>query len=50
MVAKLEKIKLCADEQHSSHFKVKQKDDEVSALQKTIGELQLCLFQEREQV
>ena len=47
---RLEKFKTAAESQHSSEWKVQQKDEEVKALQKAISDLQVCLFQEREQV
>ena len=47
---RLEKFKTAAESQHSSQWKVQQKDEEVKALQKAISDLQVCLFQEREQV
>ena len=47
---RLEKFKTAAESQHSSQWKVQQKDEEINALQKGISDLQVCLFQEREQV
>ena len=50
MTERLEKFRGAAEEQHSSQWKVQQKDEEIGALQTAISDLQVCLFQEREQV
>ena len=50
VMERLEKFKCATEEQHSSQWKVQQKDDEIGALQTAISDLQVCLFQEREQV
>jgi len=50
MLARLESYRNAVEEQHSSHWKVQQKEEEVGALQKALSDLQVCLFQEREQV
>ena len=50
MMDKLENFKGAADEQQSSQWQITQKEEELSALQKAISDLQVCLFQEREQV
>eukprot|EP00116_Pleurobrachia_bachei_P000739 sb/3461001/ len=50
MMEKLENFKGAADEQQSSQWQITQKEEELSALQKAISDLQVCLFQEREQV
>ena len=50
MMDKLESFKGAADDQQSSQWQITQKEEELAALQKAISDLQVCLFQEREQV
>ena len=50
MSARLEQFRTAAEQQHSSQWRVQQKEEEIGALQKGISDLQVCLFQEREQV
>lgn len=50
LIKKLDKIKDSLDDQHKLTWELRQKDDEIAELQKAISDMQVFLFQEREQV
>ena len=50
ILKKLDKFKEALDDQHKIQWELRQKDDEISELQKAISDMQVFLFQEREQV
>jgi len=47
---KLDKLKISLEDQHKLQWELRQKDDEIAELQKAISDMQVFLFQEREQV
>lgn len=47
---RIESIKLTMDDQHKLQWELRQKDDEIAELQKALSDMQVFLFQEREQV
>ncbi|CAF0721823.1 unnamed protein product [Brachionus calyciflorus] len=47
---RLDKFKQTLDDQHKLQWELRQKDDEIAELQKAISDMQVFLFQEREQV
>lgn len=50
LVKKLEKYKASYDEQHKLHWEIRQREEEISELQKALSDMQVYLFQEREHV
>lgn len=50
IMKKLDKFKIALDDQHKLQWELRQKDDEIAELQKAISDMQVFLFQEREQV
>lgn len=50
IMKKLDKFKDVLDDQHKLQWELRQKDDEICELQKAISDMQVFLFQEREQV
>lgn len=47
---KLDSLKQTMDDQHKLQWELRQKDDEIAELQKALSDMQVFLFQEREQV
>ena len=47
---KLDKLKISLEDQNKLQWELRQKDDEIAELQKAISDMQVFLFQEREQV
>ncbi|MFT7805559.1 coiled-coil domain-containing protein 77 [Arapaima gigas] len=45
----LEKYKSSTEEQHKLQWEVQQRESEIAELQKALSDMQVCLFQEREQ-
>lgn len=50
IIKKQDKFKEALDDQHKLQWELRQKDDEIGELQKAISDMQVFLFQEREQV
>lgn len=50
IMKKIDKFKNALEDQHRLQWELRQKDDEISELQKAISDMQVFLFQEREQV
>lgn len=50
LVKRLEKYKETYDEQHKLQWEVRQREEEIAELQKALSDMQIYLFQEREQV
>ena len=50
LIKRLEKFKQTLDDQHKLQWELRQKDDEIAELQKAVSDMQVFLFQEREQV
>lgn len=50
IIKKLDLFKQTLEDQHNLQFELRQKDDEISELQKAVSDMQVFLFQEREQV
>lgn len=50
MVQRLEQYRLTYEEQHRVQWEVRQREEEISELQKALSDMQVYLFQEREQV
>lgn len=50
LIKRLDKFKQTLDDQHKLQWELRQKDDEIAELQKAISDMQVFLFQEREQV
>lgn len=50
IMKKLDKFKEALDDQHKLQWALRKKDDEIGELQKAISDMQVFLFQEREQV
>lgn len=50
ILKRLDKFKAALDDQHKLQWELRQKDDEIAELQKAISDMQVFLFQEREQV
>ncbi|EDO34896.1 predicted protein [Nematostella vectensis] len=50
MVHKLERYKCTYEEQHKSQWELRQREEEISELQKALSDMQVYLFQEREHV
>lgn len=47
---RLDSFKQTLDDQHKLQWELRQKDDEIAELQKAVSDMQVFLFQEREQV
>lgn len=50
LIKKIDKFKQTLDDQHKLQWELRQRDDEIAELQKAISDMQVFLFQEREQV
>ncbi|NXN84647.1 CCD77 protein, partial [Bombycilla garrulus] len=50
LVKRLEKYKQTYDEQHRLHWEVRHMEEEIAELQKALSDMQVYLFQEKEQV
>ncbi|NXJ06204.1 CCD77 protein, partial [Odontophorus gujanensis] len=50
LVKRLERYKETYDEQHKLQWEVRQREEEIAELQKALSDMQVYLFQEREQV
>ncbi|KFQ88706.1 Coiled-coil domain-containing protein 77, partial [Phoenicopterus ruber ruber] len=50
LVKRLERYKESYDEQHKLQWEVRQREEEIAELQKALSDMQVYLFQEREQV
>ncbi|NXL94021.1 CCD77 protein, partial [Alectura lathami] len=50
LVKRLERYKETYDEQHKLQWEVRQREEEIAELQKALSDMQIYLFQEREQV
>ncbi|NXO10147.1 CCD77 protein, partial [Oriolus oriolus] len=50
LVKRLEKYKQTYDEQHQLHWEVRHLEEEIAELQKALSDMQVYLFQEKEQV
>ena len=50
LMKRLDKFKETLDDQHKLQWELRQRDDEIAELQKAISDMQVFLFQEREQV
>ncbi|CAD5116961.1 DgyrCDS5800 [Dimorphilus gyrociliatus] len=50
MVERLEKYKMTYEEQHKIEWEMKQREEEITELQKALSDMQTYLFQEREHV
>ncbi|NXO71832.1 CCD77 protein, partial [Phainopepla nitens] len=50
LLKRLEKYKQTYDEQHRLHWEVRLLEEEMAELQKALSDMQVCLFQEKEQV
>ena len=50
MISKLDAYKCMYEDQHKLEWDLRQKDDEVCELQKGLSDMQVFLFQERENV
>ncbi|OXB59786.1 hypothetical protein ASZ78_012098, partial [Callipepla squamata] len=50
LVKRLERYKETYDEQHRLQWEVRQREEEIAELQKALSDMQVYLFQEREQV
>ncbi|NXS16121.1 CCD77 protein, partial [Mystacornis crossleyi] len=50
LVKRLEKYKQTYDEQHQLQWEVRHLEEETAELQKALSDMQVCLFQEKEQV
>jgi coiled-coil domain-containing protein 77 len=46
----LDAFKRTLEDQHKAQWELRQKDDEIAELQKAVSDMQVFLFQEREQV
>ncbi|NXH58071.1 CCD77 protein, partial [Rhabdornis inornatus] len=50
LVKRLEKYKQAYDEQHQLQWEIRYLEEEIAELQKALSDMQVCLFQEKEQV
>lgn len=50
LLKKLDSFKETFEDQHKLQWELRQKDDEIAELQKAVSDMQVFLFQEREQV
>lgn len=50
MLNKLEKYKMTYEQQHNAQWEIRQREEEIAELQKALSDMQVFLFQEREQV
>ncbi|NP_001171806.1 coiled-coil domain containing 77-like [Saccoglossus kowalevskii] len=50
MLNKLEQYKMTYEQQHKSHWELRQREEEIAELQKALSDMQVYLFQEREHV
>ncbi|XP_071818376.1 coiled-coil domain-containing protein 77-like [Apostichopus japonicus] len=50
MLKKLENYKVTYEQQHNAQWEIRQREEEIAELQKALSDMQVYLFQEREQV